>query len=148
MADSAPGTQLVPAAPALPTPRAGRYGPFARWFLRKLFGAVPFPGDATQPLRKLAQEATLVYVLRSSSLLHLLYFNWAFWKLSLPIARAATGLGYRIFAPFARWYLGGGQVKARGGGPGDRATAQVIEAVQKGESAMVFLRMPRTLPSA
>src|SRR3954464_14886168 len=103
MADSAPGTQLVPAASAVPTPRAGRYGPFARWFLRKLFGAVPLPGGGPQPLRKLAQEATLVYVLRSSSLLHLLYFNWTFWKLRLPLARAATGLGYRIFSPSRRW---------------------------------------------
>src|SRR4051812_19445560 len=144
MADSAPGTQLVPAASAAPTPRAGRYGPFARWFLRKLFGAVPFPGDATQPLRKLAQEATLVYVLRSSSLLHLLYFNWTFWKLRLPLARAATGLGYRIFAPFARWYLGGPQIRARQGGE----VAHVVEAVSRGEAALVFLRAPRTLPSA
>src|SRR3954467_640041 len=144
MADSAPGTQLVPAASALPTPRAGRSGPFARWFLRKLFGAVPFPGDATQPLRKLAQEATLVYVLRSSSPLPLFFFNWTFWKLRLPLARAATGLGYRIFAPFARWYLGGPQIRAPQGGE----VANLIRARRRGSAAMVFLRAPRTLPSA
>ena len=71
MADSAPGTQVVSAPRAMTPRRSGRYGPFARWLLRKLFGPVPFPADAVAPLQKLAQEATLVYVLRSSSLLHL-----------------------------------------------------------------------------
>ncbi len=144
MADSAPGTQLAPTVPTLPARRTGRYGPFARWLFRRLFDAVPFPVEAVPPLRKLAQEATLVYVLRSSSLLHLIYFNWTFWKLRLPLARAATGLGYRIFGPFARWYLGGPQVRARKGGE----VGHVLESVRRGEAAMVFLRAPRTLPSA
>src|SRR4029077_12700539 len=100
MADSAPGTQVVRSAQALPARQKGRYGPFARWLLHRLFDAVPFPADAVAPLQKLAQEATLVYVLRSSSLLHLLYFNWTFWKHRLPLARAAPGLGDPIFAPF------------------------------------------------
>src|SRR3954451_19899658 len=142
MAD--PGTQLAPAAQALAAPRPGRYGPFARWLLHAVFDAVPFPDDAIPPLQKAAREATLVYVLRSSSLLHLLYFNYTFWKLGLPLARAATGLGYRIFAPFARWYLGGPQIRARQGGE----VAHVVEAVSRGEAALVFLRAPRTLPSA
>src|SRR5437868_13327274 len=116
MADLAPGTQLVPAARAVPARRRGRYGPFARWLLRKLFGSVPFPADAVAPLQKLSQEATLVYVLRASSLLHLLYFNWAFSRLALPLARAATGLGYRIFAPFARWDLGSEPIRSKEGG--------------------------------
>ena len=134
--------------PAPAVPRApGQYGPFARWVLGHLFNPVPFPADAVPGLRAVAERATPVYVLRSSSLLHLLFFNWTFWKLGLPVARAATGLGYRIFTPFARWYLGGPQVRAPGGTQ-ERATAQVIEAVRRGEAAMVFLRMPRTLPSA
>jgi glycerol-3-phosphate O-acyltransferase len=141
---SVPGTQLVPTAHGLPARRTGHYGPFARWLLRQLFGPMEFPADAVGPLRKLAQEATLVYVLRSSSLLHLLYFNWTFWKHRLPLARAATGQGYRIFAPFARWYLGGHQVRAQESGE----VARVVEAVRRGEAAMVFLRAPRTLPSA
>src|SRR5947199_155334 len=144
MADSAPGTQVVSAPRAMTPRRSGRYGPFARWLLRKLFGPVPFPADAVAPLQKLSEEATLVYVLRSSSLLPLLFFNWTFSKLALPLARAATGLGSRIFGPFARWYLGGRQVRARQGGE----VANVLEAVRRGEAAMVFLRAPRTLPSA
>src|SRR5436190_11067143 len=144
MADSAPGTQLAPTAPTLPARRTGRYGPFARWLFRRLFDAVAFPADAVAPLRKLAQEATLVYVLRSSSLLHLIYFNWTFWKLRLPLARAATGLGYRIFGPFARWYLGGPQIRSPKGGE----VGHVVESLRRGEAAMVFLRAPRTLPSA
>src|SRR3989449_515512 len=144
MANSAPGTQLVHADQALSTRRRGHYGPFARWLLHKLFDPVPFPADAVAPLQKLSEEATLVYVLRSSSLLHLLLFNWTFSRLALPLARAATGLGSRIFAPFARWYLGGRQVRARQGGE----VANVVEAVRRGEAAMVFLRAPRTLPSA
>jgi glycerol-3-phosphate O-acyltransferase len=129
---------------AAPQPAPSRYGPWARWLLKRLFGPVQFPREAVEPLQKVAARATLVYALRSSSLLTLLYFNWAFWKLGLPLARTATGLGYRIFAPFARWYLGGPQVKAAAGGE----VANVVEAVRRGEAAMVFLRMPRTLPSA
>src|ERR1700682_5915145 len=143
MPASAPGPPPAPTVQTLPARRTGRYGPFARWLFRRLFDAVPFPVDAVAPLRKLAQEATLVYVLRSSSLLHLIYFNWTFWKLRLPLARTATGLGYRIFGPFARWYLGGPQIRARKGGE----VGHVLESVRRGEAAMVFLRAPRTLPS-
>jgi len=105
---------------------------------------VPFPAEELPRLQDAARKATPVYVLRSSSLLHLLYFNWTFWKLGLPLARAATGLGYRLFAWILRWYLGGPQIKANGGGE----VANVIESVRSGEAAMVFLRAPRTLPSA
>src|SRR2546423_10284139 len=112
-----------------------------------MFGSIAFPDDARQALSAASARGTGVYVLRSSSLLHLLFFNWMFSRLGLPIARAATGLGYRIFAPFARWYLGGKQVRPPAAAQ-DRAAAQVIEAVRQGEAAMVFLRMPRTLPSA
>ena len=107
-----------------------------------MFDPVPFP-DGELPKLQQAAQATPVYVLRSSSLLNLLYFNWIFSKLKLPLARAATGLGYRIFAPFARWYLGGPQVKS-----GKGEVENVVEAVKNGEAAMVFLRAPRTLPSA
>ncbi|GAC1345504.1 MAG: hypothetical protein NVSMB23_21730 [Myxococcales bacterium] len=124
------------------------YGPFARWLLGWLFKPVAFPEEAVGPLRALAQRATLVYVLRSSSLLHLLYFNFRLYGLGLPIARAATGLGYRILASFARWYLGGAQVKPPRETELDRPTAAVVEAVRRGEAALVFLRLPRTLPSA
>src|SRR3979411_1285477 len=102
MADSAPGTQLAPTVQTLPARRTGRYGPFARWLFRSLFDAVPFPVEAVPQLRKLAQEATLVYVLRSSSLLYLIYFNWTFWKLRLRLARRAPRRGYRVYARLAR----------------------------------------------
>src|SRR5260370_7882130 len=105
MGDTAKETSLA-AVGSAPAAHTGHYGPFARWLLSRLFDPVPFPADAVPGLRETARKATLVYVLRSSSLLHLLYFNYSFWKLGLPQARAATGLGYRIFAPFARWYLG------------------------------------------
>src|SRR5436305_6872797 len=124
--------------------KPAHYGPFARWLLSSMFDPVPFPADAVARLQEDARTATLVYVLRSSSLLLLLYFNFTFSKLRLPLARAATGLGYRIFAPFARWYLGGPQVKS----DGNDEVRNVVEAVRNGEAAMVFLRAPRTLPSA
>ena len=145
MADP-PGTSLT-LSTEHPPARAGHYGPFARWLLSRMFRSISFPDEAREALRSVSLRGTPVYVLRSSSLLHLLFFNWSFWRLGVPIARAATGLGYRIFAPFARWYLGGAQVRPPPSAQ-DRSAAQVIEAVRQGESAMVFLRMPRTLPSA
>lgn len=138
MADS----ETAPAA--LTLRRTPQYGPFARWLLHKLFDPVPFPASDLPRLQETAHKATLVYVLRSSSLLNLLYFNWTLWKLGLPIARAATGLGYRLFAWILRWYMGGPQIKAARGGE----VANVVEAIKRGEAAMVFLRAPRTLPSA
>jgi glycerol-3-phosphate O-acyltransferase len=141
-----PGTSLTLSTPH-PAARAGHYGPFARWLLSRMFHSISFPEEAREALRSVAQRGTPVYVLRSSSLLHLLFFNWSFWRLGLPLARAATGLGYRVFAPFARWYLGGEQVRPPAGAQ-DKSAAQVIEAVRQGEAALVFLRMPRTLPSA
>src|SRR3954470_13553074 len=108
---SEPGTtSLVPPPTALPARRPAHYGPFASWLLGKMFDPVPFP-EAELPKLQQAAQATPVYVLRSSSLLNLLYFNWIFSKLGLPLTRAATGLGYRVFAPFARWYLGGPQIR-------------------------------------
>ncbi len=141
-----PGTSLTLSAPQAPA-RAGHYGPFARGLLSRMFRSITFPEEAREAIRAASSRGTPVYVLRSSSLLHLLFFNWSFWRLGLPIARAATGLGYRIFAPFARWYLGGAQVRPPAAAQ-DRSAAQVIEAVRQGEAALVFLRMPRTLPSA
>src|SRR6266852_2302329 len=126
MGDSAPQAAsgaLVPTP--RPLPRRGGYGRFARWLLHTLFDIVPFPAEAVPQLAELSRKATLVYVLRSSSLLQLLYFNWTLWKLGLPIARAATGLGYRIFSPFARWYLGGPQVRPPAAAQ-DKSAAQVI----------------------
>src|SRR2546425_1786160 len=144
MANSAPGTQLVHADQARSPRGRGLSAPLGGCLAPIVVDRVRFPADAVAPLQKLSEEATLVYVLRSSSLLHLLFFNWTFSRLALPLARAATGLGSRIFAPFARWYLGGRQVRARQGGE----VANVVEAVRRGEAAMVFLRAPRTLPSA
>src|SRR4051794_12937167 len=109
-----------------------------------MFGPVAFPEESRTLLASAAQQGTVVYVLRSPALINLLYLNWSFWRLGLPLARAATGLGYRIFAPFARWYLGGPQIKAPEGGE----VANVVAAVRRGEAALVFLRAPRTLPSA
>src|SRR6478735_9249630 len=155
-----PQTQALPVEPVLPLPApqltpqpppsapgksGGRYGPFARWLLGSLFSPVEFPTTALGPLHDLSARGTPVYVLRSSSLLHLLYFNFAFWRLGLPLARASTGLGYRIFSPFARWYLGGQQATPPRDFQGDRAVATVAEAVRQGQAALVFLRRPRTI---
>ena len=129
----APPQAMVPAAPSLPARRTARYGPFARWLLGKMFDPVPPFPESELPRLQQAAQATPVYVLRSSSLLNLLYFNWIFSKLGLPVSRAATGVGYRIFAPFARWYLGGRQIKAAG----NDEVKNVVEAVKSGEAAMV-----------
>jgi glycerol-3-phosphate O-acyltransferase len=150
MADSGFAPFPPNAARAARNARLGNagYGPIARRLLGWLFGPVEFPEEAVAPLRELSQRATLVYVLRASALLQLLYFNFRLYGLGLPIARAATGLGYRILSPFARWYLGGAQVKPPSETTLDRPTAAVVEAVRQGKAALVFLRLPRTLPSA
>src|SRR5438067_13820900 len=93
--------EISPAAAGQGSParREARYGPFARWLLHRLFDPVPFPADGLPVLQEAAGKGTPVYVLRSSSLLLLLYLNCTPWKHGRPLATAATALGNRHVGP-------------------------------------------------
>ena len=126
-----------PTAPSPPSP----YGPLQRPVLGALFEPVAFPEDGAAEVRALAQRGTVVYVMRSSFFLHLVYLNHAAVRLGLPVARAVSGLAMRVWRPFWRLFWGPRPLRAP-------RRNDVTEAVGAGESALVFLKRPRTLTTA
>lgn len=112
-----------------------RYGPLLRWLFRRFFEPVHFPESAQHELEALASTGTLVYVMRSAGILNFLYFNWAFARRGLPLARAVLGLSNWLVRPFTALF-------ARRPAP---PCADVVRAVEAGEAAMVFLRRPAVL---
>lgn len=114
-----------------------RYGPLLRFLFRKFFGPVHFPDEAQAQLEDLARRGTVVYVMRSAGILNFLYFNWAYARRGLPLAKAVLGLSTALYRPLAALFIR----KARAG------TDAVVEAVARGDAAMVFLRRPAMLRS-
>ena len=112
-----------------------RYGPLLRWIFRRFFEPVHFPQEAQAELEELARRGTLVYVMRSAGILNFLYFNWAFARRGLPLARAVLGLSTWLVRPLASLF-------ARRPAP---PCENVVQAVEDGEAAIVFLRRPRVL---
>lgn len=125
---------------ALPTDAAtvtARFGPISRRIFRRFFDPVAFPEETRERIAELAQQGGLVYVMRSAGMLNYLYFVWAFSRRQLPLPTAVVGfprLLHRILA-----FLVG--LPARTGKDG------MIQALEAGESAMVFLRRPAFLRS-
>ena len=112
-----------------------RYGPLLRWIFRRFFEPVHFPQEAQAELEELARRGTLVYVMRSAGILNFLYFNWAFARRGLPLARAVLGLSTWLVRPLAALFH-------RHPTP---PCENVVQAVAEGEAAMVFLRRPKVL---
>lgn len=115
-----------------------RYGPIARLLFRRFFGPVHFPEAAQEQLEDLARRGTIVYVMRSAGLLNVLYFNWAFVRRGLPLARVLLGLSTFLPRPLERLFKRFRPI----------ATADTVaETVARGDAAMVFLRRPALLRS-
>jgi glycerol-3-phosphate O-acyltransferase len=102
-------------------PGAPRRGLLARWF-----EPVKVPRDAPEELRALAARGSLVFVMRSSSLLSFLYLRWFLRRAGLPPLRAAQGL-HGLLGWIAR-------VR--------RSRRAFEEAVQAGDASVVFLGRP------
>lgn len=114
-----------------------RYGPLLRWLFARFFGPVRFPAEAQERLEDLARRGTPVYVMRSAGILNFLYFNWAFARRGLPLARAVLGLGTFLYRPLN---LAAKSRRSRGAGA-------VVNAAREGHASMVFLRRPSPLRS-
>ncbi len=122
-------------------PSVIHYGPLHRRVLGALFDSVQFPGSGADEIRALAARGTVVYVMRSSFFLHLVFLNHLATKLALPLATATSGLAMKIWRPLYRLFWGPREVRS------PRRT-EITSAVGAGESALVFLRRPRTLTGA
>jgi glycerol-3-phosphate O-acyltransferase len=99
-------------------------------------------------LRELANQGVVLYVMRTSSVIDYLYFNFLYQKEGLPVARFANGIRTVFWRPlwqvlrraialiFARL----GIRRFRGYAEADFLTS----VTQAGESSMIFMRSSRT----
>src|SRR5690348_5817305 len=86
---------VTPPPPAAPDQRAGRvarFGLLARLLVHVLFRHVRVRPEAVEHLRQLAQQGTLIYVMRYRSTLDYLLVNWLLLREGLPRARFAPGV--------------------------------------------------------
>ncbi|AKU89926.1 1-acyl-sn-glycerol-3-phosphate acyltransferase [Vulgatibacter incomptus] len=122
---------------AAPAAMHTRYGPLFRRLFRHFFEPVRFPDEAQALLEDLARRGTIVYVMRSAGILNFLYFNWAFARRGLPLARAVLGLSTFLYRPLVLILR---RRTARG-------AEAVLQSARAGEASMVFLRRPSVLRS-
>ncbi len=108
-----PRPDVPPPAPASP----------ARGLLARWFGPVQVPREAQAELRALAARGSLVFVMRSPSLLNFLYLRWFLRRSGLPPLRAAQGFG-GLFGWLAR-------VR--------RSRGALEDALSRGDASVVFL---------
>ncbi len=106
------------------------------WVLQRFFYSLKrWRDEDVQTLRSLADDGRLVYVSSHKHVYNALFFNFAFQRFGLPLARTVTVIFTLIFQPLSTMlrYLFG----AREDRPMRERTAAWLAA---GESAMLFLR--------
>lgn len=75
------------------------WGPILKWFSKAFFGAVTFDETHRRTIQDSAGAGIPIYVLNVHSLLDYLYFNFAFLRYGLPLARFANGIHLGLFMP-------------------------------------------------
>ncbi len=96
-------------------------------FFARFFRQVSFPEERVTDLRALAEQGTLVYVMRTASLLNLVYFNEAYALRGLPVPGVVHGLHGRVLYRI--------EPRTRQAGAGGW-----VDAVLAGHAGLVFLR--------
>lgn len=69
-----------------------KFGRLLRWLATFLFAHVEFEKRSLDAIRDADERGTVVYLMRSRSLLDYLYFNWALREHDLPLAHFANGV--------------------------------------------------------
>jgi glycerol-3-phosphate O-acyltransferase len=116
-----------------------RPGPVLRWFFGRFFRFIPFPDEGAVRIQAAAARGTVVYVCRNLSLIDYLYFTFAFISRGLPLARFANGMKMLLLMPLGRL------VRSLWRRRRDDPVAKMSEVVRGGDSALLFLRRPKTL---
>jgi len=118
---------------------------FARFFFSRIHA-----GPQLDPVRAVAEEGSIVYVMRTRSALDYLFFNYLALQEKLPLARFANGVDTALTAPLHRtitsWFARR-RWRARNGGafPDPVDEGYLRRLVAGGQSALVFLRRGREL---
>jgi glycerol-3-phosphate O-acyltransferase len=116
-----------------------RPGPVLRWFFGRFFRFIPFPDAAVARIKQAAEHGTVVYVCRNLSLIDYLYFTFAFISHGLPLARFANGMKMLLLMPLGRLLQSLWRRSQK------EPVSEMAEVVRSGESALLFLRRPKTL---
>jgi glycerol-3-phosphate O-acyltransferase len=111
------------------------------WVLRRLiwpfFAPIAFGAEVVASLTEAAARGPIVYVLRSVSYVDFAYFNYAFLRFGLPLARFVNGLWTWFFATLPA--VARALVQRRRGGTQED---ELRGTVARGEASMLFLRQP------
>lgn len=83
-----------------PSAMVQKFGWLLHFLARFLFAHVLFEKRSIDNIQDAEQRGTVVYVMRSLSLLDYLYFNWAFRRHGLPLAAFANGIRITILRGF------------------------------------------------
>ncbi|MFH2005979.1 MAG: 1-acyl-sn-glycerol-3-phosphate acyltransferase [bacterium] len=106
------------------------------WLLfRFCFSLRLFRDEDVETLRGLASQGRLVYVASHRHVYNALYFNLAFRRFGLPLARLVTSIFTLIFRPVGvmlRYLFGAREL--------DPARARAVRHLSAGEAVMLFLR--------
>ncbi len=80
------------------TPRFGR---LTRLFARRFFTGFRFDGNEGETLQQLEREGSVVYVMRYSSRLDYLLFNWVFLAAGVRLSVVANGIRFFYYRPLS-----------------------------------------------
>ena len=143
MAETVGSARRAPLAPPSPRPVAAqrstmleRFGVLARLLVHLLFRHVRVRAEAVEHLRQLAQQGTLIYVMRYRSALDYLLVNAVLLREGLPLARFAPGVSTVVFRPLGE--LLGWLLRRRRRTRGGHAACSAL--VARGESVLLFMR--------
>jgi glycerol-3-phosphate O-acyltransferase len=124
---------------------SGRLGPVMGPLARVLLDPIPYPEEAAEKIRALAERGIVVYVHRSRNAVDYLALSRASQRLGLPQARFVGGLDVRLWQP---WWRVLGRGRSLRGAPQDPALREewlLRRCVSAGDAAELFLRRPLTL---
>jgi glycerol-3-phosphate O-acyltransferase len=122
--------------PELASTMLERFGMLARLLVRLLFRSVYVRPESVAHVRQLAEQGTIVYVMRYRSTLDYLLANAIVLREGLPLARFAPGVSTVAFRPLRdmlRWL-----VRRRRGRAATHAACAAL--VARGEPVLLFMR--------
>jgi len=110
-----------------------------RFVFATMLRSVDFAKRIITSFRDAEDRGTVVYVMRTRSIIDYLYFNLAFREHGLKLVRFANGVKTYVLRGF--WRSIGARLRGRRGLPNDEACLEA--AVAADLPAMIFLRRPR-----
>lgn len=125
-----------------------RFGLFLRGLARFFFSRIDDDSCDVEPIREAGRKGSIVYVMRTRSLLDYLYFNYFVREKGLPLARFANGVRAGRYAPFGkviRSLFARVRWRRRYGWrlPDPVQSGYLARLVRAGQPVLVFLRWGR-----